>query len=137
MGTGNPQAIAALEKMLQSTDIDGNIHIEIAESLGKIDTGNDIAIAALVQLLQSTTVNDSTRWQAAESLEKILQDNKHRFEVVKALSGYWQLDNDCYDLTWNCAQNMPYPDFYQACHQRNLATRVMQSLKKILFTRII
>ncbi|WP_223269668.1 NACHT domain-containing protein [Nostoc sp. 'Peltigera membranacea cyanobiont' 213] len=134
---GNEIAIAALVQLLQSTTVDDDTRSEAADSLGKIATGNEIAIAALVQLLQSTTVNDSTRWQAAESLEKILQDNKHRFEVVKALSGYWQLDNDCYDLTWNCAQNMPYPDFYQACHQRNLATRVMQSLKKILFTRII
>lgn len=94
------------------------------------------AIAALVQLLQSITVDYYTRRQAASSLGKILQVNKHRFEVVKALSGYWQLNDEYYNLAWKCAQNMPYPDFYQAWHQHNFATRAMQSLKKILFTRI-
>ncbi|WP_442936659.1 hypothetical protein [Nostoc sp.] len=34
------------------------------------------------------------------------------------------------------AQNMPYPDFYQAWHQLNFATRAMRTLAKILFTRI-
>lgn len=90
-----------------------------------------------MQLLQSTTVDDYTRRQAADSLGKILQDNKHRFEVVKVLSGYWRLDDDCYNLAWKCAQNMPYPDFYQAWHQHNVATLTMRSLKEILFTRII
>ena len=72
-----------------------------------------------------------------KSLGNNLQDNKHRFKLVKALSGYRQLDDECYKLVWECAQNMPYPDFYQAWHQHNFATRAMQSLKRILFTRII
>ncbi len=90
------------------------------------------AIAALVQLLQSKTVNDSTRKQAAHSLRIILQYNKHRFEVIKALSGY-----NCYGVFWECAQNMPYPDFYQAWHYSKFSTRAMRSLEEILFTRII
>ncbi|WP_410223503.1 NACHT C-terminal alpha/beta 1 domain-containing protein [Limnospira platensis] len=24
--------------------------------------------------------------------------------------------NECYELIWNCAENLPYPDFYQAWH---------------------
>ncbi|MEH2414804.1 hypothetical protein [Nostoc sp.] len=56
-------------------------------------------------------------------------------EITKTF--YSRLDDDYYDLAWKCAQNMPYPDFYQAWHQHNVATRAMQSLKKILFTRII
>ncbi|MEH2027938.1 NACHT domain-containing protein [Nostoc sp.] len=134
---GNEIAIAALVQLLQSTTVDDNTRRQAASSLGEIGTGNEIAIAALVQLLQSTTVDDNTRRQAASSLEKIIQDNNHRFAVVKTLSGYWQLNYQYYDLVWKCAQNMPYPDFYQAWHQRNLATRVMRNLKKILFTRII
>ncbi|WP_442936850.1 hypothetical protein [Nostoc sp.] len=65
------------------------------------------------------------------------QDPEIAQAVVEALSGYWRLDGDYYDLAWKCAQNMPYPDFYQAWHQHNVATRAMESLKKILFTRII
>ncbi|MEH1910867.1 MAG: HEAT repeat domain-containing protein [Nostoc sp.] len=133
---GNEIAIAALVQLLQSTNLDNDNRWRVAESLGKIGTGNEIAIAALVQLLQSTNLDNDNRWRAAYSLEKILQNNKHRFAVAKALSGYWRLNNDYYDLAWECAQNMPYPDFYQAWHQHNVATRVMQSLVKILFTKI-
>ena len=134
---GNENAIAALVQLLQSNHVDDDTRRRVAETLGIIDPGNENAIAALVQLLQSNHVSDSTRRQAAESLEKILQNNQHRFAVVKALSSYWRLDNDYYNLAWKCAQNMPYPDFYQAWHQRNFATRTMQTLNKILSTRII
>ncbi|MDM9585624.1 HEAT repeat domain-containing protein [Nostoc sp. GT001] len=137
IGTGNEIAIAALVQLLQSTTVDDFTRKQVAESLGQIGTGNEIAIAALVQLLQSTTVDDYTRRQAASSLGEIIQDNQHRIALVKALSGYRQLNGEYYDLAWKCAQNMPYPDFYQAWHQHNIATRAMQSLKKILFTRII
>ncbi|WP_375498897.1 hypothetical protein [uncultured Nostoc sp.] len=70
-------------------------------------------------------------------LGKILQDNQHHIAVVKALSGYWSLDDKYYNLAWKCAQNIHYQDFYKAWHQHNFVTRAMQSLKKILFTRII
>ncbi|MEH2296849.1 NACHT domain-containing protein [Nostoc sp.] len=134
---GNEIAIAALVQLLQSTTVDDSTRRQAASSLEKIYPGNEIAITALVQLLQSTTVDDDARRQAASSLEKIIQDNNHRFEVVKTLSGYWQLNYQYYDLVWKCAQNMPYPDFYQAWHQHNVATRIMRSFAKILFTRII
>ncbi|WP_256874954.1 HEAT repeat domain-containing protein [Nostoc sp. C052] len=134
---GNEIAIAALVQLLQSTTVGDFIRREAADSLGEIDPGNEVALAALVQLLQSTTVDDFIRREAADSLGKILQNNEHRFAVVKALSGYWRLDDEYYNLAWKCAQNMPYPDFYQAWHQHNFATRAMRSLKKILLTRII
>ncbi len=134
---GNEIAIAALVQLLQSTNLDDDTRWQTASRLGEIGTGNEIAIAALVQLLQLTNLDNFTRRQAAESLGKIIQNNQHRFAVVKTLSGYWRLDDDYCYLAWKCAQNMPYPDFYQAWHQHNVATRAMQSLKKILFTRII
>ncbi|WP_292793117.1 NACHT domain-containing NTPase [Nostoc sp. NMS7] len=135
--TDRIKAIAALAQLLQSTTVDDTTRRLAADSLGKIDPGNKDAISSLVQLLQSTTVDYTTRRLAADSLGKIIQDNQHRFAVVKTLSGYWRLDDDYYDLAWKCAQNMPYPKFYQAWHQDNIATGAMQSLKKILFTRII
>jgi predicted NACHT family NTPase len=134
---GNEKAIAALVQLLQSNNLDDYTRRHVASSLGKIGTGNENAIAALVQLLQSNNLNYDTRRQVASSLGKILQNNQHRSKVVKALSGYWQLDDKYYDLAWKCAQNMPYPVFYQAWHQHNVATRAMRSLKNILFTRII
>ncbi|WP_228058254.1 HEAT repeat domain-containing protein [Nostoc sp. LEGE 12447] len=133
---GNEIAITTLVQLLQSNHLDDDT-LMLSAALGQIDPGNEIAITALVQLLQSNNVNDYTRRRAALSLGKIIRDNNHWFKIVKALSGYWRLDDDFYDLAWKCAQNMPYPDFYQAWHQHNFATCAMRSLKKILFTRII
>jgi hypothetical protein len=82
-------------------------------------------------------VDDDTLSQAAFSLGKIRQDNKYFFEAVKTLNGYWRLYDDNYDLAWECAQNMPYPKFYQAWHQHNFSIRTMRSLKQIFFTKRI
>jgi HEAT repeat protein len=49
----DPNAIAALEKLLSSTE-DEDICLEVAYQLGKIDPGNSTSISALVQLLEST-----------------------------------------------------------------------------------
>ncbi|NMG18089.1 HEAT repeat domain-containing protein [Brasilonema bromeliae] len=142
IGTGNVIAITALvqvllsTQLLLSTNVGEGLLRQAAESLGEIGTGNENAIAALVQLLQSSNTNmddyNYTRIQVANSLIKILQDNKHRFAVVKTLSGY-----NCYGVFWECAQNMPYPDFYRAWHHSKFATGVVQGLKEIFFTRII
>ncbi|MBD6616638.1 hypothetical protein FNW02_12550 [Komarekiella sp. 'clone 1'] len=97
----------------------------LSKPLKKIGTGNESAIAALVQLLPSTDVYNPIRRQAVYSLEQILQDNNHLFAVVKALSSHQRLAHEYYNLTGKCAQNMPYPDLYQAWHQSNFATRAM------------
>ncbi|BAY32694.1 hypothetical protein NIES2107_45840 [Nostoc carneum NIES-2107] len=140
IGTGNEKAIAALTafvQLLQSTTVDDDIRRDAAGILETICTGNEKAITALVQKLQSTTVDDDNRRLAADSLGKIIQNNQHRSKVVKALSSYWQLDYEYYQLAWECAQKMHYADFYQAWHQHNVATRAIQSFKRILFTRTI
>ncbi|WP_256874568.1 HEAT repeat domain-containing protein [Nostoc sp. C057] len=134
---GNSQAITTLSQLLQSTDINEETRRLVAYDLGQIDSGNLQAITTLVQLLQSTDVDEGKRIITAESLGRILRDNNSRFAVVKTLSSSLLLGDVEYDVVWNCAQNMPYPDFYQAWHQHNFVTRAMQSLKKILFTRII
>ncbi|MBE9004043.1 HEAT repeat domain-containing protein [Fortiea sp. LEGE XX443] len=138
---GNQTAISTLEKVLKSIPVNNSRDNDptrwlAADSLWKINPGNKEAILALVYLLQ-TSVNKYPPRRAAESLEEFLQNNEDRFQAVKALSNYWQLDGEYYDLAWKCAQNMPYSDFYQAWHHHNFATRTMRSLKKILFTRII
>ena len=138
IGTGNEIAIIALVQLLHSQDVNDDTLCQTALSLWEIDTGNENAIATLMHLLQSTDVSDFNRRHAALSLGGILQNNQHRIAVVKALSGYWSLYYDeYYNLAWKCAHNIHYQDFYKAWHQHNFATRAMQSLKKILFTRII
>ncbi|MBD2452002.1 HEAT repeat domain-containing protein [Nostoc sp. FACHB-152] len=118
IGTGNQDAIAALVQLLQSNDVDKSTRRRAADSLGEIDPGNQDAIAALVQLLQSNDVDEDTRRRAASSLGKVIQDNQHRSFAVAGLKDSLQFD-DNYKVIWECSQNMPYPDFYQAWHQRN------------------
>ncbi|OCQ98805.1 hypothetical protein BCD64_22380 [Nostoc sp. MBR 210] len=118
IGTGNPDAITALMQLLQSKDVSNSTRWQAADSLGKIDPGNPDAIAALVQLLQSSDVDGSTRWLAVESLGKVIQDNQHRSFAVTSLKDYLPLA-DNYNVIWECSQNMPYPNFYQAWHQGN------------------
>jgi predicted NACHT family NTPase len=144
IATGNETAITALVQLLESKSVDEYTRKLAAESLGQIGTGNEKAIAALVQLLQLKNVHNLTRMQAADSLGKILQSNKYYFTVVKTLSVHWPfhyfyihyiLSHNYYDLAWEYAQNLPYPDFYEAWHQHNVATRTMQNLKTILFPK--
>ena len=118
IGSGNKQAIAALVNLLETSG-DKYTRSKAASSLGKIDPGNKQAIAALVNLLE-TSRDKSTRWLAALSLGKILLD-KQMVEVVWALKGCLSsLSNerfkDCYQVIWDCAQSLSYPEFYEAWH---------------------
>jgi GTPase SAR1 family protein len=122
IGQGNPEAIAALVKLIENSK-DKYTRSQAADSLGKIAQGNQEVIAALVKLLKTTESKD-TRRSAAESLEKILTPEQYA-GVVSALKDclsdeVYQNDFDrfdqCYKVIWNCAQNLPYPDFYRAWH---------------------
>ncbi len=105
----NPVAIAALVKLI-NTSQDEDILRLAAYRLGEIDPGNPVAIAALVKLI-NTSYNEGTRRWVAESLKKINAGDQSM--VIKAINGY-KLTNEHYLLIWKIAQNMPYPDFYQA-----------------------
>jgi len=121
---GNQEAITALIQLLSTTK-DESIRWIVAESLGEIDPGNPKATAALIQLL-STTNDESTRWQVTQSLNKIVQ-NDQMPSVVSALQQFqcdttyetnFDLYKSCFEIIWNCAQNLPYPTFYQAWHHQ-------------------
>ncbi|UNU18152.1 NACHT domain-containing protein [Microcoleus vaginatus PCC 9802] len=121
---GNPEAIAALIAILSTTN-DELTRGRYAGILGKIATGNPEAIAALIELL-STTNDEHTRWEVAESLNKIVQ-NDQMPSVVSALQQFqcdqtYETNFDLYkysfEIIWNCAQNLPYPTFYQAWHHQ-------------------
>ncbi|BBD59275.1 hypothetical protein NIES2109_20580 [Nostoc sp. HK-01] len=127
IGTGNPDDITALMQLQVKYSLENFITFVVKPSLRGIDPGSPDAIAALVQLLQSQDVDENTRKQAAESLGKILQDNQHRSLVIAGLKDYLQFDEN-YNVIWKCSQNMPYPDFYQAWHQGNAGTILINHL---------
>ncbi len=120
---GNPEAVAALVNLIATTKNE-DTRRWAAESLGKIDPGNPEAIAALVNLI-ATTEDEFTRRQAAESLGEILTTRQQYAGVVSGLKDclsdeVYQNNFDrfeaSYELIWNCAENLPYPEFYQAWH---------------------
>ncbi len=93
------------------------------ESLRNISQDNPVAIAALVELIRNSD-DEITRSLVAESLGKIMK-GKHFATAVSGLKDYltsevrendFNLYKNCYKVIWDCAQNMTYPDFYQAWH---------------------
>ncbi len=124
IGQGNPEAIAGLVNFIATTENE-DTRWRAAESLGKIGQGNPEAIAGLLNLI-ATTENEDTRWRAAESLGKILITPEQYAGVVSALkdclsdevyeNNFDRFDK-CYKVIWNCAENLPYPEFYEAWHK--------------------
>jgi hypothetical protein len=99
-------------------------------SLGEIGAGNPTAIDALVKLIQ-TSQDESTRRRAAQSLEKT-SEKTQMAAVVIALKDYLSQQTyknnsnqyrNCYSLLWHYAQTLPYPNFYQAWHQKEAVGR--------------
>ena len=67
-----------------------------------------------------TSQDEYTCRELAKSLGKILQGGQFP-KVVTALKDcltaqVYEKDFDRYELIWHCAQNITYPDFYQAWH---------------------
>ena len=136
IGQGNETAIAALLKVLATTDNE-NARRQAAKSLGEIAQGNETAIAGLVKVI-ATTDNEVTRWQAADSLEEIITTDENRKYVVTALQPYltdetyqnnFSLWINCYKMLWKIAQDLPYPDFYNAWHGLNETSTLVQNLE--------
>ncbi len=118
----NPVAIATLLDLIR-TSSDESTRLRVAESLGKIDKNYPEAIATLVDLIRNSD-DKNTRWRAADSLGKIMK-GKHFATAVSGLkdcltsevreNDFKRYENCC-EVIWDCAQNMTYPEFYQAWH---------------------
>ena len=95
------------------------------------ETNRENAIEGLVELIRNPDVDNRTKYSVARSLEEILTD-EHIPIVFKALKADLSLEtsnhnfdllNYSYQIIWKCAQNMTYPEFYQAWH-RGTSSRV-------------
>ena len=127
IAVGNELAIRALIQVLETTEKE-YIRRDVAESLEKIAVGNELAIGALIRALE-TTQGGWTRREVAETLGKIIKTQKQHLHIVFALKhnltnevyeNNSNLFENCYKLLWQCAQNLPYPKFYQAWHHNTL-----------------
>ena len=122
IGKDYPEVISALQELIRnSRELD--TRCVAAYSLGEIDIGNSVAIATLVELIRKSRHED-TMYDPADCLGKIMT-GKHFATAVSGLkkcltSEIYKNDfgrnEKCYGVIWNCAENMTYPEFYQAWH---------------------
>ncbi|MCC3582656.1 HEAT repeat domain-containing protein [Microcoleus sp. PH2017_30_WIL_O_A] len=128
IGESNPDAIVELTQMLRTSQNEKTRRLA-AHILRRINPDNAEAIDALTQLL-STCEDKHTRWKAAKSLRQI--NNRTLLEDFVSGLRYCLSDNvnesdyngyhDCYQLLWDCSQNLTYPQFYTAWHHQLTST---------------
>ena len=127
----NQQKVAKLLQVVQDyRNEDDYTRREAVKRLGEIAPGNQ-------QVIRSG--NTDRRWEVVESLNEIVQDNQ-KAEVVTNLKGCLSPASyllkkdrfqDGYKVIWNCAQTLPYPEFYQAWHKKSgLLSRIRQLFSK-------
>ncbi|MEA5497868.1 NACHT C-terminal alpha/beta 1 domain-containing protein [Limnoraphis robusta] len=128
IGRGNYKAICVLDNLLKTAD-DFYEYSFLAKILAQVNPGSTPAILALIKVLKNS--KHSWFWLAGEnnsiteSLKKALVIPKQYAGVVSALKDclsdeIYQNNFDrfyeCYKVIWNCAENLSYPQFYQAWH---------------------
>jgi HEAT repeat protein len=128
IGKSDPEAIKVLIDLSYNSQ-NWVIRGIAIQGLSYTNTNPEKVINALIELI-CTSPDQPIRRAAAHSLGQIL----HRYPSGSAVSTlkntlpaqinnnshfelYFDLYQNCYDVLLNCAQNMPYPDFYQAWHQ--------------------
>ncbi len=94
------------------------------ESLLNIDSTHSQATAELLRIIKSSKHRISSS-EIAYSVSKVIITNKQRELVCSVLKHYLNngtyesnsiLYENCYNVIWNIAQDLPYPDFYRAWH---------------------
>ncbi|MEG4070328.1 NACHT domain-containing protein [Microcoleus sp. Pol11C2] len=118
------RVVYTLEEILNSNN---NIHIcqKITWVLGKAASKSIDATKVVVKLLTTTHEQIIAR-EALYFLKTILNSNLLAIVVI-GLKDYIE-DSEAYEIIWHCAQNMPYPDFYQAWHQDTIPNSATASL---------
>ncbi|MEG4517254.1 MULTISPECIES: HEAT repeat domain-containing protein [unclassified Microcoleus] len=118
----NPVAIATLVELIRNSG-DPDTRCRAASSLGKIDIGNSVAIATLIELIPNYHP-EYYIFDPADSLLKIMKGKQFATAVSglknRLTSEIYKNDfgrnERCHRVIWNCAENMTYPEFYQAWH---------------------
>jgi len=125
---GNELAIQALIQVLETTESEDARRI-VADNLGRIEPGNELAIRELIQVLETTEDENTRSIVVYYSLGEIMKTEKQYADVVSALNhnlinkvyeNNFDLFKKFYELLWKCAENLPYPKFYQAWHHNTL-----------------
>ncbi len=113
IASGDSTAVSTLVEMLCTSD-DRDISQGIVMVLGEAASRHIDATKAVIQLLQ-TTQDEIIAEDTIYFLKKIIKSDLLKV-VIEALKDYIE-QAEVYEIICHCAQNMPYPDFYQAWHQ--------------------
>ncbi|MDJ1173354.1 HEAT repeat domain-containing protein [Roseofilum capinflatum] len=125
---GNEYVLSSILQLLEIHK-DSIYYHEVIQWLGKLGQGNTDVIQALLKIIETSTDHISVHY-AAKSLGDILTTHKQRQEIIFALQPHlsdetyennFDLFKKCYELLWNIAQDLPYPDFYRAWHHLDTA----------------
>ena len=118
----HPVASATLVELIRNSG-NADTRCRAASSLGKIEKYYPVAIATLIELIPSYHPEYSI-FDPADSLLEIMK-GKHFTTAVSGLKNRLTSEickNDfgrnerCHEVIWECAENMTYPEFYQAWH---------------------
>jgi len=106
-----------ITNLIETLDQNNNKYIRqnLMMSLGQAACININATKAILQILQTT--EDEIIVDAAIYFLKKVSNSSLLTLIVTELKDYIE-DAEVYEIIWHCAQNMTYPDFYQAWHQQ-------------------
>ena len=135
----NSLAIATLVEITQ-TSKSAKDRMRAAQALGEIGQCKATAINTLVELIcnsydDALHLKDRIYWESSFILASILEE-PHMVKVVSALKDYisdqtYEEDNErfsgCCRVIWNCAQNIPYQDFYYAWHSNSSTVQALEN----------
>ncbi|MGL4498101.1 MAG: HEAT repeat domain-containing protein, partial [Planktothrix sp.] len=122
IGKNNRQVINILSELITNGKFFGSRtrQFELALALNKVDPGNFQAIDVFINLINT----DQLRYVEAKA-KGMLTTPKQYARFVSSLKDCLSYEvyqnnfgrfHECYKLIWNCAKNLPYPEFYQAWH---------------------
>lgn len=129
IGTDNQQVIDIITKLLEPIELLSFEHsldrVQVIKTLGKIGIGNEQTIFCLIALLKQDNLEDVHYINVVEALEKMVVKQKMP-SVIRQLRNYvtdeiyksnFPQFQSCYQILFQCAQTLSYPEFQIAWHQ--------------------
>lgn len=130
LGTHISTITTTLKEILHNADNNQYLRCEAAKKLKQIDPDEEEFTTFLIESM-CTTKDFFVYRECAESLSETRRSdlllkivtNLRKCPDMQIFRDDLELYRVRDGLLWHCAQNMPYPDFYQAWHQTTIHQR--------------
>jgi HEAT repeat protein len=139
IAVGDERVITVLIALLDFIQNEDN-RVRIIEILEKIAVGNEQAITALISLLHDNK-NEDIFYKVTDTLNTIIKTKNNYLIAVLYLrtlltpeiyeTNFYNLYRRCYEILWQCAKNLTYPQFYQAWHTATTLNQLEQKYTDI------